>query len=107
MRQLIGRVLSLAQMVCLDSELGVPVESEIDPVAIPLLFFLAIGTDEKLHLHLLELARAENEILGGYFVAERIALLRDPERQLDALRIHDVLEVRENSLRSFRTQIHH
>ena len=105
MRQFIGRVFAGAQMLALDSEFDVPVESEIDPVAIPLLFFLAIGTNEELHLHLLELAGAENEILGGDFVAERFALLRDAERQLDALRIDDVLEVRENSLRGFRAQI--
>src|SRR5208282_3308620 len=37
-RQLVGRMLALAQMVRLDPELDVPVEAEIDPVAIPLLF---------------------------------------------------------------------
>src|SRR5258708_6679565 len=91
-RDRLFRLSALAQMIALDSELDVPVESEIDPVAIPLLFFFAIWTDEKLHFHLLELARAENEILGGDFVAERFALLRNAKRQLDPLRIHDVLE---------------
>src|SRR5208282_2237243 len=92
-------------MVALDSELEVPVESKIDPVAVPLLFFFAIGPHEKLHLHLFELARAENEILGGNFVAERLALLRYAERQLDALRIDNIFKVRKNSLRRFRPQI--
>src|SRR5208282_4998170 len=53
----------------------------------------------------LELAGAENEILGGGRITKKKTLLRDAERQLHALGIDDVLEVRENSLRGFRAQI--
>ena len=40
------------------------------------------GFDEELHLHLLELARAEDEVPGRDLVAERLADLRDAERDL-------------------------
>src|SRR5262249_1312985 len=64
------------------------------------------GLDEELHFHLLELAGAENEVFGGDFVAERFADLGDAKRKLDALRIDEVLEVRENSLRRLGTEKH-
>jgi hypothetical protein len=38
--------------------------------------------DEELHLHLLELAGAEDEVAGRDLVAERLADLRDAERRL-------------------------
>ena len=53
---------------------------------------------EVLHLHLLELARAEDEVAGRDLVAERLADLRDPERRLLARELQDVLEVEEDPL---------
>ena len=40
------------------------------------------GRHEELHLHLLELARAEDEVAGGDLVAEGLADLGDAERRL-------------------------
>jgi len=54
----------------------VPVPALFAPVLHPL--GVLAGVDEKLHFHLLELARAEDEIARRDFVAERLADLRNP-----------------------------
>src|SRR5204863_2174772 len=61
--------------------------------------------DEELHLHLLELARAEDEVPRRDLVAERLADLRDAERHFLAARLLHVEEVHEDSLRRLRPQI--
>src|SRR6185295_10081804 len=53
---------------------------------------------EELHLHLLELERAEDEVPGRDLVPERLADLRDPERRLAPCELGDVLEVDEDPL---------
>jgi hypothetical protein len=63
------------------------------------------GLHEELHLHLLELARAEGEVARVDLVAERLADLRDAERHLDARRIGHVDEVGEDALRRLRPQV--
>src|SRR5690606_10507065 len=57
-----------------------------------------VGRDEELDLHLLELARAEDEVAGRDLVAERLADLADAERRLLARRRDDVREVHEDAL---------
>jgi hypothetical protein len=49
--------------------------------------------DEILHLHLLELAHAEDEIARADLVPERLPDLGDPERDLLLRALLDVLEV--------------
>ena len=61
---------------------------------------------EELHLHLLELAGAENEITRGDLVAERFADLGDAERWPLACRPHHVGEVHEHALSGLRAQVH-
>jgi hypothetical protein len=61
--------------------------------------------DEVFHLHLLELARAEDEVARGDLVAERLADLGDAERQLHAAGVDDVLEVHEHALRRLGPQV--
>ena len=63
------------------------------------------GRHEELHLHLLELARAEDEVAGRDLVAERLADLRDAERRLLARRRLHVGEVDEDALRGLRAQV--
>ncbi len=63
------------------------------------------GTDEILHLHLLELARAEDEVAGRDFVAERFSDLRDAEGNFAAHRRQHVLEIDEDALRRFGAKI--
>ena len=60
---------------------------------------------EELHLHLLELARAEDEVARSDLVAEGLAHLRDPERRLLARELQHVLEVDEDPLRRLRAQV--
>src|SRR4030095_2429961 len=59
-----------------DAELDEPTEALLAPVLVPARRVL--GWDEVLHLHLLELASAEDEVPGRDLVAERLADLRDP-----------------------------
>src|ERR1044072_7331552 len=63
------------------------------------------GANEVLHLHLLELARAEDEVAGRDLVAERLSNLRDAEGNLPAHgRLH-VEEVDEDALRRLGAEI--
>ena len=64
-----------------------------------------LGSDEVLHLHLLELAHPEDEVAGADLVAERLADLGDPERQLLARRLQDVLEVDVRALGGLRAEV--
>ncbi len=57
------------------------------------------------HLHLLKLARAENEIPGRHFVAKRLPNLRYTEREFAPAGGQHVEEINENALGRFRTQI--
>ena len=63
------------------------------------------GRHEELHLHLLELAGAEDEVAGRDLVAERLADLGDPERRLLARELEHVLEVDEDPLRRLGAQV--
>ena len=65
-----------------------------------------VGRHEELHLHLLELAGAEDEVRRGDLVAKRLADLGDPERRLHARELQDVLEVDEDALRRLGPQVH-
>src|SRR5205085_6812639 len=59
---------------------------------------------EELDLHLLELARAENEVPGCDLVPESLADLGDAERRLAPGELEHVLEVDEDALRGLGTQ---
>src|SRR2546428_13869801 len=63
--------------------------------------------DEVLHLHLLELSRAEDEVAGCDLVAEGLADLRDPEGDAAMQRVDDGVEIDVDALRRLRTQPHH
>src|SRR5437899_4073770 len=103
MRSLLGAVLANSQPAPAEPVAQIPVEPFVDPVAVPLLGLG--GRDEELHLHLLELAHAEEEVPGRDLVAERLARLRDPERRLAARELRDVLEVDEDPLRRLRPEV--
>jgi len=63
------------------------------------------GAHEELHLHLLELAHAENELTGHDLVAEGLADLRNAERNFHTSGFLDVQEVDEDTLRRLGTQV--
>src|SRR6185312_624873 len=64
------------------------------------------GLDEELHLHLLELARPEDEVPRRDLVAERLSDLGDAERNLLSRGLLDVDEVDVDALRGLGPQIH-
>ena len=70
MRKFVLRMRTQPQTVARDAVLDVPVEALVDPVIEPALLLGRIGLDEEFHLHLLELARAKNEIAGRDLVAK-------------------------------------
>jgi hypothetical protein len=70
----------VTQVVGVDAEVDVPAGALVDPVLVPVL--VGAGLDEELHLHLLELAGAEDEVARGDLVAEALADLGDAERRL-------------------------
>ena len=67
--------------------------------------FVFAGFDEVLHLHLLELARAKDEVTGRDFVAKRFADLCDAERQFATAGVQHVKKIDEDALRGFGTKI--
>src|SRR5436190_2292273 len=102
-RELTRLVRPGARVIGPDAELLVPLAPALDPPLVPL---LRLGRrDEELHLHLLELAGAEDEVAGDDLVAERLADLRDSERRLDARELEHVLEVDEDPLRRLGAQV--
>src|SRR5450432_841579 len=102
-RQLLLRVLVQAQHLRTKTQPHVPRKPRVDPVLVPLL--VAARLDEELHLHLLELAGAEDEVSWCDLVAETLTLLRDAEWRLLARRLLHVEVVDEDALRSLGSQI--
>src|SRR5690606_34288566 len=63
-----------------EAQVDVPLHPDLTPLLEPIL--VGSRLHEELHLHLLELAGAEDEVAGGDLVAERLADLGDPEGNL-------------------------
>lgn len=75
----------------------------LHPVLLPLLVLARL--DEELHLHLLELAGAEDEVAGRDLVAEGLAHLRDAEGRLAARGGLHLGEVGEDALGGLGAQV--
>src|SRR5204863_2501744 len=96
-RALLRAVLPYSQPAAPHPVAQVPGKPLVDPVAVPA---LRVGRwDEELHLHLLELAHAEEEVAGGDLVAEGLPDLRDAEGRPPPGQLQHVLEVDEDALR--------
>ena len=104
-RELALLVVAQVELVGRDAELEVPVHPLLEPVLEPLLG--VGGRDEVLHLHLLELAGAEDEVLRRDLVAEGLADLGDAEGRLLARRAEHVGEVGEHALGRLGAQVGH
>ena len=103
MRQFVFIVRTQRQLFGIDTQIEIPLIARLNPF---LMKARRVGRMAKiLDFHLLELARAESEVARRDFVAKRLADLRDAERQLFARRGLHVVEVDENALRGFGTQI--
>src|SRR5207245_11654033 len=101
--ELLAAVPERSQVLRAQPQIAIPRHPGLDPVLVPLL--VAARLDEELHLHLLELARSEDEVARRDLVAERLADLADAERDLLARRLHHVLEVDEDSLCGLGAQV--
>src|SRR5258708_2660804 len=73
------------------------------PVFIPL--FFRAGPDKELHFHLLEFPHPEDELPGYDLIAEGLADLGNPERDLHTAGLLYVEKVHENSLGGLRPQV--
>ena len=78
-RQFIGAVLVPMDVIHIHADGLVPVPADLPPILEPLV--LAARLHEELHLHLLELAHAKDEVRRDDLVAKRFADLRDAEGQ--------------------------
>src|SRR5712692_12007482 len=80
-----------------------PLAARVDPFL--MCFFVFAGPHEIFHLHMLELARAKDEVAGRDFVAKRLADLRHAERQFAPAGVQNIEKVYEDALRGFGTEI--
>ena len=85
------------------TEVHMPLHTGFLPLGEPV--ELGAGLDEELHLHLLELAHAEDELAGDDLVAESLADLGDTERYLHAAGLLDVQVVHKDALGGLGAQI--
>ena len=74
----------------------VPLQAGLLPELKPL--HLLAGTHKELHLHLLKLAHAEDELASHYLVAEGLAYLRDTEGDAHAAGLLHIQEVHKDAL---------
>ena len=100
-----GQLVVVVEAVVLvaESERAMPLHAGLAPMVEPAQ--LVARTDEELHLHLLELAHAEDELPRDDLIAERLADLRDAERNLHPAGLLYVQEVDENALSRFGAQV--
>jgi hypothetical protein len=103
-RELVVVVRAEAQHLRRDTEVGVPGHALGAPVLVPA--GAVLGGHEELELHLLELARAEDEVGRGDLVPEALAHLGDAERWFLAARLEHIGEVHEHALGRLRPQVH-
>src|SRR5437899_1257520 len=61
-----------------NAEVNEPLQTGVNPFLVRL--FIFARPDEIFHLHLLELARAKDEVAGRYFVAKRLSNLGHTKR---------------------------
>ena len=100
-----GQLLVVVETVIIGphSQVYVPFHAGFLPLFEPVQ--LGAGLDEELHLHLLELAHAEDKLAGHNLVAEGLSDLGDTERNLHPAGLLDVQIVHKNALGGLRTQI--
>ena len=102
---IVGQFLVVVEAVLLiaQSEGLVPLQTGLFPLGEPLK--LGTWTHEELHLHLLKLPHAEDELTGHYLVAEGLAYLGYSERNLHTACLLDIEEVDEYTLCCLGTQV--
>ena len=101
--ELLGAVVAETEIFLVHAERVEEVCAVVLPVCEP--FEVGAGTAEEFKLHLFEFADTENEVTGGDFVTEGLTDLRDTEGHFLSGGSCDVLEVHEDTLRGFGTEV--
>src|SRR5437870_3725228 len=101
MRQLFPWLLVKAQVFPREADVQEPLQTRINPFLMGLL--VLSRAHKVLHLHLLELARAKDEVTGRDFVTKRFPDLGDTEGKFAPAGVKQVEKVYEDALRGFRT----
>ena len=101
--QLLRLMVPQPQALFPDAQAQQPVFAEGTPVVEPLQ--ILTGLAEEFQFHLLKLPHTEDEVAGGNLIPEALADLGDARRKLFPGGPHGVLEVHENTLGRFRTQV--
>src|SRR6266850_375192 len=102
-RQLLRAMLMKPQVLQSDAKAEIPVEACFPPMLEPL--HGGVGFDEELHLHLLELTGAKDEVAWGDFIAEGFADLGDAEGDFLARWLLYITKIDVAPLRGFRPQV--
>ena len=101
-RTVVLRNIELAHVLGVNAQVNEPVPAVFNPCVKVLICF--VGVNEVFDLHLLEFAGAEDEVAGGDLVTERLTDLPDTEGRTFTGRSHHIVEVYEDTLRSFGAQ---
>ena len=101
--QLFRAVVAQTEFLVVEAQTEQPFVAEFAPVGEP--FEVGAGFAEEFEFHLLEFAHAEDEVAGRDFVAEGLAYLPYTEGHALSGRALHVLEIDENALRRFGTEI--
>jgi len=102
-RQLVTGMLMETELGRRNTKIDMPLHPCLSPLFKPTI--VVTGLHKKLHLHLLELSRPENEIARRDFIAKSLANLCDTKRDLFSGRLHDIQVVHIYSLRCLRPQV--
>ena len=103
---IVGQLLVVVETVVVVAEAqgAVPGHAGLLPTVPPL--HLGARAHEELHLHLLELAHAEDELAGYDFVTESLTNLGDTERNLHTTGLLYIQVIYEDTLCRFRTKVY-
>src|SRR5262245_917660 len=103
MRQFIFLMLAETNIFLANAISRVPGKALVDPLLMP--FFIRSRQDKELDLHLLEFPRPKSEVAGRDLIAKGFADLRNAEREFLARCLQNVVEIYEDSLGRFRSQV--
>mmetsp|Transcript_25446 Transcript_25446/g.84160 ORF Transcript_25446/g.84160 Transcript_25446/m.84160 type:complete len:392 (+) Transcript_25446:484-1659(+) len=104
-RQLLLCVNVKVDQFLLHSDRQQPIPAVVNPFLVKGGPGVIVGRDEILDLHLLELARAEDEVARSDFIAKSFSNLSDTERNFSPCSLLHILEVDENALSRLRSQV--
>ncbi|MPM89197.1 hypothetical protein SDC9_136305 [bioreactor metagenome] len=103
-REFLGRVIAGSQVLIAQADIQEEPVHEAAPVVKPL--HVSAGLAEEFQLHLLKFTSPENEVSGRDLIAEGLSDLADAKGHLLAAGPGNVLEVDEDALSRFGSEVH-